>query len=380
MKTSLSVSLCALLLLTGCPSTSLVDKGGDDTNDAGDDTDEGGGDDTDEVDQDDDGYNADVDCDDEDPDIHPNAEEICDEIDNDCDEEVDEDEASTTWYRDEDDDRYGSDDDTVESCERPEGYAPVGGDCDDSDAGVNPGAEELEGDGVDEDCDGQEICYEDADNDGYRSDETTISSDDDCSDSGEALYADDDGDCDDADDDIYPGARDVEDDEDNDCDGRIDEDAGGGGGGGDDLAFGGYYIVGTYDRDWECLNYYSAYGLPYSDELLCDSCDYSLLLYAEYAPGALEDYYPECDWDELEYWGEIDYFYTLWGFAYEPDSYYYPVAYYYYLYSGGWYPWAYFYYGDSGYGYDYLQWVFFAQYDSDDLLEAGLFFGYLYEY
>ncbi len=42
------------------------------------------------VDADADGFNAVDDCNDEDPDVHPGAEEVCDEIDNNCDDQVDE--------------------------------------------------------------------------------------------------------------------------------------------------------------------------------------------------------------------------------------------------------------------------------------------------
>ena len=42
-----------------------------------------------------------------------------------------------------------------------------GTDCDDADASINPGASETIGDGVDYDCDSTEICYADADEDGW---------------------------------------------------------------------------------------------------------------------------------------------------------------------------------------------------------------------
>ncbi|MCB9683044.1 MAG: FG-GAP repeat protein [Alphaproteobacteria bacterium] len=43
---------------------------------------------------------------------------------------------------------------------------PTGPDCDDADADVHPGADEIPADGVDQDCDGLERCWADADGDG----------------------------------------------------------------------------------------------------------------------------------------------------------------------------------------------------------------------
>ena len=78
-----------------------------------------------------------------------------------------------TYYLDEDGDGYG----TVaeEFCGPPgEGYAEVGGDCNDNSAIAFPDNPiDLVGDGIDGDCDGAETCYRDTDNDGYRSADTT---------------------------------------------------------------------------------------------------------------------------------------------------------------------------------------------------------------
>lgn len=77
-------------------------------------------------------------------------------------------------------------------------------DCDDSIATIHPGAAEICGDAIDNNCDGQvdEGCVVDADDDGY---DSTV-------------------DCDDTDPDIHPGALDICDELDNDCDGQYDED------------------------------------------------------------------------------------------------------------------------------------------------------------
>jgi hypothetical protein len=44
------------------------------------------------------------------------------------------------------------------------------GDCDDTDATVNTAATEIAGDGVDQDGDSVELCFVDADGDGYTTD------------------------------------------------------------------------------------------------------------------------------------------------------------------------------------------------------------------
>ena len=93
------------------------------------------------------------DCDDGDAAISPAASEVCDDLDNDCDGRIDNGvDSPTAWYRDADGDGYGTDSDSTESCTEPSGYAQDGGDCDDGDAAVNPGAAEAI-DGIDNNCD-----------------------------------------------------------------------------------------------------------------------------------------------------------------------------------------------------------------------------------
>ncbi len=116
-------------------------------------------------DRDEDGYFSDIDCDDRNPDVHPDAEEGCrngvsadcpgcgDELDNDCDGTVDE----SCFGEDFDNDGV-----------------PFGEDCNDCDPGIGPGAPEICGNGIDDDCsaDGDEegdvACHEeDHDGDGH---------------------------------------------------------------------------------------------------------------------------------------------------------------------------------------------------------------------
>ena len=101
------------------------------------------------------------DCDDTRGSVYPGADEYCDEIDNDCDDIVDENPVDgLTYYRDADGDGYGSEDDTLQSCDTPTGYSPSLGDCDDANASLNPGEAEECFDDKDNNCDGEvdETC------------------------------------------------------------------------------------------------------------------------------------------------------------------------------------------------------------------------------
>ena len=174
------------------------------------------------VDADGDGHDADSDCDDGDATVHPGATEVCDEVDNDCDGEVDEDVAAP-WYPDVDGDGFGDDDNVIDSCDEPSGYVAIGGDCDDDDLASHPGADEL-CDGADNDCDDEidedplEVWYVDADDDGYGSIDYPLN---DC-DPGSG-WVQDSTDCDDTDADVHPDAAERCNELDDDCDGEVDE-------------------------------------------------------------------------------------------------------------------------------------------------------------
>ena len=105
-----------------------------------------------------------ADCDDADDRRAPHLNEICDSIDNDCNEIVDDGLPVNTWFRDADGDGYGDDANTLDSCESvpPAGYVAGGGDCRDDDAAIRPGAIESCYDGVDNDCDGSSDAADDA--------------------------------------------------------------------------------------------------------------------------------------------------------------------------------------------------------------------------
>ena len=149
----------------------------------------------------------DTDCDDGDADIHPTAVEVCDGRDNDCDGDIDDDDADVDvatmepWWLDSDGDGLGDPGVQVDACVAPPDHvgngddcddldvslglladwfldldgdghgagvpvgpqcsspgadyvADVGDDCDDADPNIHPGAYDLLGDGIDQDCNG----------------------------------------------------------------------------------------------------------------------------------------------------------------------------------------------------------------------------------
>ncbi|MCB9611814.1 MAG: putative metal-binding motif-containing protein [Sandaracinus sp.] len=80
--------------------------------------------------------------------------EVCDGLDNDCDDVVDELATAVPWYPDTDGDGFGDGDGVpTTSCAPVVGASLLGTDCDDSDASVSPVGTERCG-GGDEDCDG----------------------------------------------------------------------------------------------------------------------------------------------------------------------------------------------------------------------------------
>jgi hypothetical protein len=103
-----------------------------------------------------DGWTTDsADCNDRDATISPLGTEICDRKDNDCDTLTDDADdvvsGQSVWFRDGDADTYGVAFDTKGACARPTGYVNRAGDCNDSEAILNPTTE----------------WWRDADRDGY---------------------------------------------------------------------------------------------------------------------------------------------------------------------------------------------------------------------
>lgn len=141
-----------------------------------------------------------TDCDDANPATYPGAIEVCDGEDNNCDNNIDEGLPTFTWYADADNDgrgnpavtttdcqqpagyvgnsidcddtnpaptagqeiyyadtdndNYGDPFNAIAACEAPVGYILQGGDCNDTVASINPGATDVLGNGIDENCDG----------------------------------------------------------------------------------------------------------------------------------------------------------------------------------------------------------------------------------
>lgn len=163
------------------------------------------------------------DCNDTDEWVFPGAPESCNDYDDDCDAEIDEagSQAESTFYADHDSDGFGEAATTVSACAAPAGWVADATDCDDYDAGTNPGAGET-CDGEDDDCDAlvdedaatdAPTWYLDVDSDGFGGlNGTWVSCE---APPGHAATADD---CDDNDPFTYPGAAELCDGKATDCD------------------------------------------------------------------------------------------------------------------------------------------------------------------
>lgn len=164
------------------------------------------------------------DCDDEDASIGPHAVDICDEVDNNCDGQIDEG-VTNIFYTDTDGDGYGVESEATEACTQPPGTARYAGDCDDDNSDISPGQEEV-CDDMDNDCDGvadegtKVAIFEDVDDDGYGNDATIDSA---CPDAVPGGWTTVGLDCNDEESTINPDAVEVCDDLDNDCNSVVDD-------------------------------------------------------------------------------------------------------------------------------------------------------------
>lgn len=173
-----------------------------------------------------------IDCNPVNPQVHSDAEEVCDGVDNDCNLLVDEDgaEGCILYHKDKDDDGWGMTNKFLCLC-GPEGEytATQPGDCDDSIWNINPDGAEV-CNNADDDCDGEvdnegalgcDDHYIDFDSDGYGSSEPM------CICWPNAMYTTKNGgDCDETSPSIHPGMAETCDNIDNNCDGEIDEGVG----------------------------------------------------------------------------------------------------------------------------------------------------------
>ena len=204
-----SLSVLLSLTLAACSSDDASDKSTDTagaTQDAPEPTDADG-----------DGFAEADDCDDTNAAINPDATEVCDGIDNDCNDWIDDDDPGVTggevFYFDYDGDGFGDNSFTETACEAPENYVADNTDCNDAVAAINPdGTEVCDDANADENCNGvaddedetvddasKLAFYADADLDGFASVDPTMQCD-----QGDLMTEG--TDCNDADAAAYPGA------------------------------------------------------------------------------------------------------------------------------------------------------------------------------
>ena len=170
------------------------------------------------------------DCDDTRTTINIGGIEVCDGLDNDCDDLIDDGLVELDWFPDEDGDGFGVDGTVVSACGEVPGYADNILDCDDGDAANSPNGNEV-CDGVDNDCDGDIdmddesldpnsllVFFRDADGDGFGNpnafNEACV---------GSASMVDNGDDCDDTRGSANPLADEQCSGRDDDCDNLIDE-------------------------------------------------------------------------------------------------------------------------------------------------------------
>ncbi len=165
------------------------------------------------------------DCDDSDPNIHPGVEEVCNGLDDDCDDLVD-DGIGDAYFLDADGDGFGDPDREILSCNGDSNIGQLvenADDCNDQNQMVHPDAVEY-CDQVDNDCNGSidevgtNTYYQDADGDGFGDDSNTVVA---CTlPENHAAVG---GDCNDNNPSVHPNGTETCDAVDNDCNGWTDD-------------------------------------------------------------------------------------------------------------------------------------------------------------
>lgn len=132
----------------------------------------------------------------------------------------------STWYQDFDGDGYGNPGISTQACSQPIGYVANSTDCNDANNLANPGATEICGNGIDDNCNGStdEDCvlytfYKDSDGDTYGTTAFTVTSNNPTVPSG---YVTNSLDCNDGDPAVNPDAIEICNGIDDNCDGTID--------------------------------------------------------------------------------------------------------------------------------------------------------------
>ena len=86
--------------------------------------------------------------------IHPGAPELCNAVDDNCNGTIDDGLSLHTYYFDSDHDGYGNPNTSKNTCIQPTGYITNNLDCNDQNAGLHPGTNDL-CNGIDDNCNGQ---------------------------------------------------------------------------------------------------------------------------------------------------------------------------------------------------------------------------------